>query len=157
MATLIRHYGRACSGIPRLYNMKIYQKNVDSLEGKEFELTIKEHIEKPSIDQHAYYRGAVIEIGLTASCFNDWTGDELDAYFSDKYLGYNIHKVIKHKDGRIESVTIRVVPSKGEGFSKKKMAEFIDRCVAEIASEGVIVHSPEQWKLNKYKNITQQQ
>jgi hypothetical protein len=131
----------------------LYSKNIESLEGKRIEFTIKEVHEKPSSDQHAYYRGAVIETGLTAECFGGWTADELDAYFTDKHLGYNIHKIMQGKEcvtGKV--VVIRKVPSKAD-LNKKEMGEFMEKCIAELAIEGIVVHSSDSYKLNKFKTI----
>ncbi len=151
MAIQIRHYGIMKGRKIHLHNVPLYNKNADGLEGKRIELTIKEVHETPSSDQHAYYRGAVIETGLQAECFGEWTGDELDAFLTDKYLGYDIIKDL----GRLGRVIIRKIPSKAD-LSKKEMSEFVERCIMFLATEGIVVHSADSYKLNKYKTIYQQ-
>lgn len=152
MAIQVRHYGVITGRKIHLYNLPLYQKNADALEGKRIEFTIKEVHETPTSDQHAYYRGGVIETGLTAECFGGWEADELDAYFCDKYLGYSIHKIIQGKGAMAKTVTIRKVTSKAD-LTMKEMAEFTEKCIAELAQEGVVVLTPAQYKLIKYKTI----
>lgn len=154
MAIQIRHYGIMKGRKIHLHNVPLFNKNADALEGKRIELTIKEVHETPSSDQHAYYRGAVIETGLQAECFGGWTGDELDDYFCDTHLGFDRMKVIKKKDGSVVNKITRVVPSKAD-LSKKEMGEFVEKCIVELAQEGVVVHTADQYKLAKFKTIYQ--
>ncbi len=154
MATpIIRHYGVIRNGKVRLHNLTLYNRNKEQLEGKQIEFTIKEIHESPTTDQYAYYRGAVIETALTAECFGGWTGDEVDKELSDMFLGINRMVEYKRKDGTVISKITRYVPSKDSSFPKKQMAEFIDKCIIFLAQEGVIVHSPEQYLLNKFQTI----
>jgi hypothetical protein len=153
MAIQIRHYGIVRAGRVLLHNLLLYKKNLVSLEGKQIEFTIKELHETPTRDQYAYYRGGVIETALTAECFGGWTGDEVDKYFSDKFLGYNVEQIIRRKTG-LEHRLTRVIPSKDSSFPKKEMAIFIDKCIMELAQEGVEVLSPELYKLIKFQTKT---
>ena len=146
MAIQIRHYGIMKGRKIHLHNVPLFEKNADALEGKRIELSIKEVHEKPSTDQHAYYRGAVIETALTAECFGEWTGDEVDEFLSDKYLGFNI---VKHM-GKYGGASFRVVPSKAD-LTRKEMAEYVDRCIGFLAENGVVVHTADEYKLHKFK------
>ncbi len=156
MAIQIRHYGIVRGKKILLHNLPLFNKNIESLEGKQIEFTIKEKHETPTTDQYAYYRGGIIETALTAECFGGWTGDEVDKYFSDKHLGYNVEQIIRKKSG-VEHRLTRVIPSKDSSFPRKKMAEFIDKCIMELAEESIIVLTPEQYKVDKYKTIIKTQ
>jgi len=152
MAIQIRHYGIMKGRKIHLHNVPLFNKNADGLDGKRIELTIKEVHETPSSDQHAYYRGAVIETGLTAECFGGWSGDELHKFFVDLFLGIIKHVEVKHKDGSLHITDRRDVPSLSD-LSKKEMAEYVEKCIMFLAQEGIVVHTPDQYKLNKYKTI----
>lgn len=150
----IRHYGIIKNKKVLLHNITLYNRNIESLEGKQIEFTIKEIHESPTLDQYAYYRGGVIETALTAECFGGWSGDEVDKELSDMFLGINRMVEYKRKDGSIVSKITRFVPSKDSSFPKKSMAEFIDKCIMFLAQEGVEVYSPEIYKLTKFKTKT---
>ncbi len=153
MPPIIRHYGIIRNGKVRLHNLPLYNINKDALEGKQIEFTIKEIHERPTLDQYAYYRGAVIETALTAECFGGWTADEIDKELSDLFLGINRMVEYTRKEGTITKKITRHVPSKDSSFPKKAMAEFIDKCIMFLAQEGIIVHSPQQYLLNKFQTI----
>lgn len=152
MAIQIRHYGIMKGRKIHLHNLPLYEKNADALNGKRIEFTVKEVHEKPSTDQHAYYRGGIIETGLTAECFAGWEADALDDWFCDEYLGFDRMQVKKHKDGSVTQRLVRVKTSKSD-LSVKEMAEFMEKCIMELAQEGVIVLTPAEYKLHKYKTI----
>ncbi len=151
----IRHYGIMKGRKIHLHNIPLYNKNADSLHDKRIEFTIKEVHEKPSSDQYAYYRGAVIETGLQAECFGGWEADELDAYFTNEYLGYNIQKSTTKNGVPVKHLIIRKIPSKAD-LTKKQMGEFIEKCIIELAKENIIVHSSDSYKLAKFKTIYEQ-
>lgn len=146
MAIVLRHYGIMKGRKIYIHNVPLYYKNADALEGKRIELSIKEVHEKPSTDQHAYYRGAVIETALTAECFRECTGDEVHKFLSDRYLGFTIIKSI----GKYGMSEFRVVPSTAD-LTRKEMAEYVDRCIGFLAENGVVVHTADEYKLHKYK------
>lgn len=149
---VLRHYGIMKAGIIHLHNLPLYQKNAAELEGKRIEFTVTEEREKPSVDQHAYYRGGVLETGLTAECFRGWTADQLHAFFIDGFFGIDRLVCIKLKNGQTIERIIRDKPSLAD-LGKKDMAEYIDKCISFLAIEGVVVHTPEQYKLAKFKTI----
>lgn len=154
MPPQIRHYGIMKSRKIHLHNLPLYEKNADALEGKRIEFVMKEEHEKPSHDQHAYYRGGVIETGLTAECFGGWTADELHKEFADTFLGTSILVRIVRKDGSIVQHTRRDVPSLAD-LNKKEMSEYVEKCIAFLAQEGITVYDSNAYKLNKYKTVTQ--
>lgn len=156
MAIQIRHYGVIRNRKVLLHNVALYDKNIESLEGKQIEFAIKELHETPTTEQYAYYRGAVIETALQAECFGGWEADEVDKEFSDMFLGIDRQVYYQRKDGTVISRITRFVPSKDSSFPKKQMAEFIDKCIMFLAKEGIEVHSPEIYKLNRFKSITKQ-
>jgi hypothetical protein len=136
-----------------LHNLPLYEKNADALEGKRIEFVMKEEIDKPSVDQHAYYRGAVIETGLTAECFGGWTGDDLHEFFANEFLGANVMVHVVRKDGSVINKMNRNVSSLSD-LNKKEMSEYVEKCIAFLALEGITVYDSNQYKLNKYKTIT---
>lgn len=147
---IIRHYGIMKGRKIYLANLPLFEKNADALEGKKIEFVIKEELEKPSVDQHAYYRGGVLETGLTAECFGGWTSDELHKFFMSYFLGIEVHVAVKRKDGTEFINNRRDVPSLAD-LNKKDMAEYIEKCIAFLAHEGITVHSAAQYKLNKFQ------
>lgn len=153
MPPKIRHYGIMKGRKIHLHNLPLFNKNADALEGKRIEFTMDEEREKPSGDQHAYYRGAVIETGLTAECFGGWTRDELHSFFVDEFLGIDRMVEIKLKDGTIKKKIQRDKPSLAD-LNKKEMSEYVEKCIAFLANEGITVYDSNVYKLNKYKTIT---
>jgi len=153
MPPQIRHYGIINNGKVKLLNLPLYKKNIDSLEGKRIEFTIKEVHEFPTPDQHAYYRGAVIETALQAECFGGWTNDEVHKELADLFLGTDIVVRVVRKDGTVIAKTRRDVPSTAD-LSKKEMTAYIDKCIMFLAAEGIEVHTAEMYKLNKYRTVT---
>ncbi len=151
-APIIRHHGVVKRHKVLLLNTVLFDKNIDLLEGKKVTLTIEEVHETPTKDQYAYYRGGVLETALTAECFGGWTADEVDEHFSDTHLGFTKVKKFKKKDGTEINTVIRVIPSKAD-ISKKDMGIFIDKCINDLAQEGVEVLDSNLYKLTKYKTI----
>lgn len=156
MAPILRHYGKISKGKVLLINLPLYTENIKSLENKDVEITIKEKSQPVNPDQHAYYRGAVLETALTAECFRGWSADEIHKEFAYLYLGCDVQVNYIRKNGTVVSRIKREVPSTAD-IGKKRMAEYVDRCIIHLAEEGIVVHSPEQYKLNKYRTIIQKE
>ena len=131
----IRHYGKVEEGLTLFYNLPLYDRDIDSLEGKEFEVTIQEKHTDVSKDQHAFL-GVILTEALKNEVFGGWIRDELRDFLKEKYLAEKIVKEI-----RGEQVEIKVVPSLAN-ISKKKMSWFIERCLEFMASEGIVIEDP---------------
>lgn len=144
-----RLYGKIVNGIPKYYNKNLYDVTVAELEGKEFELVMKEKHYKVSNDQYGYYHAAIIDECMKNEMFGGWTHEDIDEYFSSMFL--TVKRSLTTSDGQIHIISKTL--SKGQGFSKKDMSEFIERCIQWCAENKIIIHSSEEYFLGKYKSL----
>lgn len=119
------------------------------MEGKEFEETFTEKLQKPTKGQHGYYRGAVIPTCQLTETFAGWDEEEIDSHFCNLFLKRIVEKDLPG-EGRKELIHIR---STGD-LNKKEMAEFIDKVLDYLAAKhGIEVLPPDNYKLTKYRKI----
>lgn len=150
MAKIVyRLYGKILNGIPKFYNDNLYRQTIIELEDKEFELVMKEKHYKVSNDQYGYYHAAIIEECMKDEMFGGWTHDDIDDMFSSAFL--TVKRSLTTADGNTHIIAKTI--SKGQGFSKKDMSEFIEKCILWCAEHGIIIHSSEQYYLDKYKSL----
>lgn len=144
----IIHFGLIKNGKKIYYNNELYGKQIQSLEGKEFEEEIREKLKKPSQGTHGYYRGGIISTCLVSEKFGGWNEDEIHDLFCNLFLKTTIEKVFGDT-GRTE---ITKVLSTSD-LNQAEMNEFIERVIAWLATEGIEVLNPEQYNLTKYRKI----
>lgn len=146
---VVRHYGKVIKGTLRPENYKLWYHQLQALEGKEYELVIKERFRKASNDQFGFYFG-----GILTSCFEseffshlDKPQDVHDLYFGPKFLTYKVIKVIGGK--QVEVVKERSLSS----LSKIDLADLIDRAIADCEMNGIRILSPHEYQLTQYRTI----
>lgn len=144
---IYRHYGKIVNGIKKYYDIELQQQSVNDLEGKDFEEVIKEKHIKVSTDQFGYYHAGIIDEMLKFEKYRGWTHDDVDDYLSELYL--TVKKTLDLNDGNYYIVS--KTESKGSGFSRSAMREFIEMCIIHCAKEGIVIKSSEQYYLEKYK------
>jgi hypothetical protein len=98
MDVKVIHKGTIKNGIKCYDYPKVYQANLDSLEGKRFEETLEAEHEKVTNDQWAYLYGGIIRgTCMKSDIFSKWTFEEIKENLV-KHLRTGIKIVIK--DGK---------------------------------------------------------
>lgn len=145
MKTNISHYGEVKRGKKVYYNPDLYQRQIDSLEGRKFVEIIKPITKKPSLGQYGYYRGGIL-IACHLSemfCHFDNKDDVHTLYFAKKFLSYTRLVVLPN-----EKYEVMVTRSLAD-LDREEMSEFIERVKADCAMNGIEILSPEDY-YNKY-------
>lgn len=145
----LKHFGKVVNGKMVFYNDSLHKEAVKSLEGKEFELTLKEKSKRVTTDQHAYYRKGVLGTALEFEIFGGWDKDELHLMFADMFLTEVVMKEsASSHTGLIEIRKTRSTAS----LNRKEMAQFIDNCIKWLATQGIVVLDSEHYILQQYKS-----
>lgn len=124
-----------------------WNTNIESLEGKDVEVTIGEKKRKKSLPQLAFYFGGIIRTAcMRSSVFAGWEFRAIDDHLRDLFASYPMTMVTK--DGKI-SVTI--VRDDIATYKIDQMNFFIERVLQYLLDEHDIeVPDPLDFKLNKY-------
>jgi len=152
----IKHYGKIVKGVLRPLNYDLWYQQLALLEGRDYELIIKERHRKPTSDQHGYYRGAVLGSCYQSEMFSyfDKPDDIHNDYFAPKFLSYTVMvKIVNPKTGEItqrEQVKVRSMSD----LDKKEVSEFIEKCIADAAINGITILSPEDYYTDQFKTKT---
>ncbi len=139
------HFGKVSNGILAHYNHPLFQQVVASLEGKEFDLVLKEKYKKVSLDTHGYYRAGIVKECMNYEIFGGYSEDEIHAFFSNLFLKYSKTMIIN--DAQYQVTRIQSTAE----LSQSEMNEFVEKVIRWLANEGIVIHSPEQYFLGKYK------
>ena len=150
MVTL-KHFGKIVKGKRLYYNPDLHSETIASLEGQEFEEVIKLKHKKVSTDAYGYYYGCVIKTALEFELFGGWDKEDVDDFFTKKFLTYHKTVCLKYTDVTEDFSAIPKTPSKGQGFSSNRMKEYTDRCIMWLAENGIIVPPSENFIAGKYK------
>jgi hypothetical protein len=145
----IKHLGKVMNRKLYFINSRLWEQQLSMLEGKEFELIIKERHKKTTVDQHGYYRGGILGTCHQTEMFShfDKPDDIHENYFAPKFLSYKVMVELPK-----EKYTITKVRSMSQ-LDKKETAEFIDRVLADCAENGVEILSPEEYYIEQFKTI----
>lgn len=150
MAKIIyHHYGKVTNGALVHYNWPLFKQTLSSLEGLEFDLILKEKHKRVSLDTHGYYRGGIIKECMQYEIFGGWDENDIHEFFADMFLKYT--KTLIRSDIN-KRILVTKVQSTAE-LNQREMNEFIDKVIAWLANEGIVIHSPEQYFLGKYKTV----
>lgn len=144
------HYGQVKNGTLIHYNFPLYSQTLSSLEGKEFDLIIKEKHKRVSLDTHGYYRAGIVKECMNYEMFGGWSEDDLHSFFADMFLKYTKMLIVNHDNGTTTQREITRIQSTSE-LNQKEMNEFIDKVVQWLAEHEIIIQSPESYYLGKYK------
>jgi len=143
----IKHYGKVRNGKLSFHNEPLWEQQRWALEGKEFELVIKQRHRPVSNDQYSYYYGGVLTTCFNSEIFSAFDKSaDIHAYFEDKFLSYKTMLIVgteKKEIVRHRSLTT---------LTKTEMSEFIDRTLAHCRGELEInVLEPSEYYLQHYK------
>lgn len=127
------------------YNIPLLNHCKNELEGKEFELVLKEKHSRVTNSQYRYYFGGVLRTCYQTEMFShfDKADDIHEMFFGPKFLSYT--KVVEV--GKEKSLVKRV-PSLTT-ITRKELGEFIDKVIIWCAEHSIVILSPEQYKLEK--------
>jgi len=149
MKPQVRHFGKIVNGKRSYYNLELHHQQLLALEGKEFEEVIKERAKKITLDQLAYYYGAILPTCYMSEMFSHYDNKEEihEEYFAEKFLRYT--KIVNNTDG---TKTTKIKYHSITEYNRKEMSEFIQKVLADCDMNGIIVLSPEQYQ-NKTYNL----
>ncbi len=143
--TRIRHLGVVKGGVKTYTNPELYQQQLLALEGKEFVEIIEERKKDPSLNQHRYYRHAILKSCHESEQFISFNkpDDIHKYYFAPMFLTYT--EVITV--GK-ENIEVEITQSMAD-LSMKEVGVFIERVLAHCAELGIIILDPEQYHLSR--------
>lgn len=148
--TTIKHFGKVVNGKRIYHNTDLHNEYVSDMEGQEFEEVIKVRSKRVSTDAHGYYRGGILGECMNYEMFRGWTRSELhDLHFAPMFLTYigMIKYIAGEETVYREEKKIRSTSS----LNSKEMFEFCERCIQWLAEHGIVVHTPQEYLLDKYK------
>ena len=125
--TTIKHFGKVINGKRIYYNNNLHNEYVRSLEGQEFEETIKVKFKRVSTDAHGYYRGGILGESMNYEMFGGWTRGELHEFFANKFLSYT--KAVKYIFGEETIYRDKIDVLSTSSLSSKEMFEFCEKCI----------------------------
>lgn len=148
MKLAIRHFGKVKGGRTIFSNQHLYFQQLTQMEGKDFELTIKERLKRPTLSQYGFYRGAILATCFESEMFSHFdTADQIHSdYFAPKFLSYTV--MVKLPTKQYEVLKIRSMAD----LTRKEISEFIDRVMADCALNSIAILSPEEYQ-NKHYNL----
>lgn len=146
---ILKHPGKVIRGKLNFYNVQLWNQQLDALEGKEYDLVIKEKHKKPTLDQFGYYRGGILTTCHSSDIFMhfDKPDDIHENYFAPKFLSYTVMVQLPN-----EKYELKKVRSMAD-LTREETAIFIDRVLADCAELGIHVLSPEEYYTENYKTI----
>ncbi len=148
----LKHYGVISKGKEVFYNKPLYLEVISELEGKEFELIIKEKHKRVSSDAHGYYRGAIIGECLKSEIFRGWEREEIHEFFAGEFLTYVVTEKYLKNGNTIYKEVLRKTST--ANLSSKEMFDFCEKCIQWCAENEIIIHTPEQYQLGRFKTIS---
>jgi hypothetical protein len=151
--TILKHFGKVANGKRVYYNFDLHAETLHDLEGQEFEEVIKLKHKKVSNDAHGYYRGGVLGECMEYEIFAGWEREEIHQHFARLFLKYRFTVKYIGKNGETSYVDGERIQSTAD-LSSKEMFEFCEKCIQWCAEQGIVIHSPEQYILSKYKTKT---
>ena len=150
--TILKHFGKVVNGKRIYYNFDLHAETLHDLEGQEFEEVIKLKHKKVSNDAHGYYRGGILGECMEYEMFAGWEREEIHQHFATLFLRYKVTvkyillgEMVFREEIRTQSTA---------DLSSKEMFEFCEKCIQWCAEQGIVIQSPEQYVLNKYKTKT---
>lgn len=120
------------------FTPSIYKDALQSYENKIVDLYITEHEEPRTPSQLGFYYGVIIrKVCMNTEKFSGWEEPEIDKFFKSLYLVTRDWRVIGGR--KYEVVSTESLSS----ISKKRLSAFIEKVVAWLATEDIIVPDPE--------------
>lgn len=147
---VIKHFGKILpNGNISFLNEGLWNEQRQSLAGKDFELTIKERVRKPTPSQFSYYWGGILPTCLKCEAFSHfYTVEEIhSSVFSQMFLQDQTRVNFK-------GVSYTATHTKSlSGLSKKELSEFIDKVLMWCGENGVEVLPAENYVNKFYREI----
>lgn len=146
----IKHFGKVVNGKRLYYNFDLHTENLHDLEGQEFVEVIKLKPKKVSHDAHGYYRGGILGTAMEFEMFSGWEREEIhDNHFSELFLTYK--KTVKYMAGVETMYRTKTYKQSTASLSSTEMFDFCQKCIQWLAENGIIVLTPDEYYLGKYK------
>jgi len=148
MKTHIPHYGEVKRGKKVYYNPDLYQRQIDSLEGRKFVEIIKPITKKPTLDQYGYYRGGILVACHLSEMFKhfDNKDDVHTLYFAKLFLTHKQLVVLPNEKYEVTLTRSLADLDRGE------MTEFIERVLAKCAELDIEIMPPDAYYNKYYQN-----
>lgn len=140
MAKII-HCGNVRNGKLFFDLPKLWQHNVDKLDGKRFEIIIDKEWERPSKSQYGYYYAGIIRATcMKTTLFEGYSEDEIHETLL--HLVRSQKKILVKKDGSEE---ITIVKANFRRYSRDEMATYINDVLNWLATEDIHPLAPERY------------
>lgn len=148
--TVNKHYGKIVNGRRQYYNFDLHAETLHDLEGQEFVEVLRLKPKKVSHDAHGYYRAGILGTAMEYEMFKGWEREEIhDDHFSELFLTYK--KTVKYMAGDQTMYREKTVKRSTAELTSSEMFEFCEKCIQWLAERGIVVHTPEEYLLGKYK------
>lgn len=141
----MRHSGNARDGIAYLDNADLYVENLKSLDGKRIQVTVEEYKEAKTPEQLGYFFGGILPTAMEHESFGGWEKEEIREYLEGKFLQKTY---VKQVNG--ENVCVFITQTVGD-LNKQELSAFIDKVLSFLATMGIQVLAPEQYRLDRYR------
>lgn len=128
-------------------NADLWYHQLQQLEGKEYELTIKEKYKKGTEDQFGYYFAGVLNTCYNTNEFShfDKAQDIHDLFFAPKFLSFN-----KMVETKYEKFEVQITP-RLSSMSKKEFSDFLEKVISWCGDNNILILTPQEYSLGKYK------
>lgn len=139
-----RFYGKVKGGslVFSMENIARWKELLQMIEAGsgEFELEIKQREYRPTSSQFGYLYGGIYREALRSNKFASWTEDQMEHFFGDMFLAERITIELPGKPVEVKRV-IRSTAS----LTRRELSEFIEKVIAWLANEGIVVSGPEDY------------
>jgi len=107
-----------------------------------------------SNDTYAYFFGGILKTAMQFEMFGGWEEDDIRYEYEMKFLA--ISKVLIVRDGEGNEISRKVVKMHRSisDCNQKEMNVFCEQVIADLAQKGIVVLTPDQYYLEKYKTVT---
>lgn len=152
---VIKHKFSVHNGVRTYYEPDLHKRNLEAIEaagGQGVEM-IRVASKRISNDTYAYFFGGIIKTALQFEIFRGWEEKDIRLYYEDMFLSYEKCLVLQDDEGMPVSQKIIKVHRSISDCNQKEMNVFCEEVIADLAIKGIIVLTPEQYYLEKYKTI----
>lgn len=153
---VIKHKGEVHNGVRTYYEPELHKRNLESIEaqGGKFTETLRVTSKRISNDTYAYFFGGIVKTALQFNRYGGWGPDEFRKYYEDMFLSEEKCFIIQDDEGMPISQKIVKMTRSISDCNQKEMNVFCEQVIADLAMQGIVILSPEQYYLEKYKTIT---
>lgn len=152
MEIVVKHRGEVTkAGKLKFENQKLFEEVIARMNGKRFELVLKEAQEDISVDTYGYFFGGILKTAYSTEQYSwyDKSEDIHYKYFAPKYLMYD--KAVRLANGQIK---IKRLMRDIKDLSQKEMSSYIERVIIDLAEDQIICLDPSEYQIAKrYKTI----